>query len=70
MTDFDEIFIQKSQSMLFKRQSVKNLRYMASLTKHLTESGISGWWPVIKKTTWLHDIKIAWLHSFGYITTY
>ena len=40
-----KFWYKKRQSMLFKRQSVWNPRYVASLGKSLTESGISGWWP-------------------------
>ena len=36
--------------MLFKGQSVWNPRYVASLGKSLTESGISGWWPGMCKS--------------------
>ena len=35
----------KRQSMLYERQSVWIPRYLASLSKSLTESGISGWKP-------------------------
>ena len=40
-----EFWYKNRQSMLFKRRSVWNSRYMASLSNSLTESGISGWWP-------------------------
>ena len=40
-----KFWYKKRQSMLFKGQSVWNPRYVASLGKSLTESGISGWWP-------------------------
>ena len=40
-----KFWYKKRQFMLFKRQSVWNQGYMASLSKSLTESGISGWWP-------------------------
>ena len=44
-----KFWYKKRQSMLFKGQSVWNPRYVASLGKSLTESGISGWWPGMKQ---------------------
>ena len=40
-----KFWYKKRQSILFKRKPGRNSRSMASLSKSLTESGISGWWP-------------------------
>ena len=46
-----KFWYKKCQSLLFMRQSVWNPWYMASQSKNLTLSGISGWWP----GTWLYS---------------